>query len=117
MLLGRHSLVIGVCSLLLLSGCGYSSSGSSSGSTDAPGSGTGTSGGTSSGGPPSDPLGGGGGITGTNDFRRGNILDIFRGGFEQEGFQAKLLDVPGMEHDICDGETLSRALDFLEGGN
>ena len=56
-------------------------------------------------------------ITGTNDFRRGNILDIFRGGFEQEGFQAKLLDVPGMEHDICDGETLSRALDFLEGGN
>src|SRR5580658_5353173 len=68
MLLGRHSLVIGVCSLLLLSGCGYSSSGSSSGSTDAPGSGTGTSGGTSSGGPPSDPLGGGGGITGTNDL-------------------------------------------------
>jgi predicted esterase len=55
-------------------------------------------------------------ITGTNDFRHGNILDIFHGGFEQEGFQAKLFDVPGMEHDICDGETLARALDFLEGG-
>lgn len=27
------------------------------------------------------------------------------------------LNVPGMEHHICDGETLSRALDFLEGGN
>jgi poly(3-hydroxybutyrate) depolymerase len=55
-------------------------------------------------------------ITGTNDFRRGNILDIFHGGFERDGFQAKLFDVPGMSHDICDGETLSRALDFLEGG-
>jgi predicted esterase len=54
-------------------------------------------------------------ITGTNDFRRSNILDIFHGGFEKDGFQAKLFDVPGMEHDICDGETLSRALDFLEG--
>jgi predicted esterase len=55
-------------------------------------------------------------ITGTNDFRRGNILDIFHGGFEREGFQAKLFDVQGMSHDICDAETLARALDFLEGG-
>lgn len=56
-------------------------------------------------------------ITGTNDFRRGNILDIFHGGFERDGFKAKLLDVPGMSHDICDGETLARAIDFLEGGS
>jgi hypothetical protein len=56
-------------------------------------------------------------ITGTNDFRRGNILDIFHGGFEQDGFQAKLFDIVGMGHDICDGETLSRALDFLEKGS
>ena len=55
-------------------------------------------------------------ITGTKDFRRGNILDIFHGGFERDGFQAKLFDVAGMEHDICDGQTLSRALDFLERG-
>jgi hypothetical protein len=54
-------------------------------------------------------------ITGTNDFRRGNILDVFDGGFAREGFQAKLLDVPGMEHDICSGEILSAALDFIEG--
>jgi hypothetical protein len=54
-------------------------------------------------------------ITGTNDFRRGNILDVFHGGFERDGFQARLFDVPGMSHDICDGETLARALDFLEG--
>jgi hypothetical protein len=53
-------------------------------------------------------------ITGTRDFRRGNILDIFNGGFAQEGFQAKLFEVPGMPHDIADGKTLSAALDFLE---
>ena len=54
-------------------------------------------------------------ITGTNDFRRGNILDIYNGGFAKEGFQAKLFDVPGMGHEICPAETLSAALDFLDG--
>lgn len=54
-------------------------------------------------------------VTGSGDFRRGNILDIFHGGFERDGFQAKLFDVPGMGHDICDGETFIRVLDFLEG--
>ena len=53
-------------------------------------------------------------ITGTNDFRRGNILDIYNGGFAHEGFHAKLFEVPGMAHDICDGATLSAVLDFLE---
>src|SRR5205807_1808561 len=53
-------------------------------------------------------------ITGTNDFRRGNIIDIFNGGFAREGFQAKLFDVPGMAHDIAGAETLSAVLDFLE---
>jgi poly(3-hydroxybutyrate) depolymerase len=56
-------------------------------------------------------------ITGTNDFRHGNILDIFHGGFEQDGFLAKLFDIEGMGHEICDGATLSRALDFLEKGS
>jgi hypothetical protein len=53
-------------------------------------------------------------ITGTNDFRRGNILDIFNGGFAREGFQAKLFEVQGMAHDVADGKTLSAVLDFLE---
>jgi hypothetical protein len=53
-------------------------------------------------------------ITGTNDFRRGNILDIYHGGFQRSKFQAKLFDVPGMGHDICDSVVLSEALDFLE---
>jgi predicted esterase len=54
-------------------------------------------------------------ITGTNDFRRGNIVDIFHGGFERRGLQAKLFDVPGMGHTICDADVFSRALKFLEG--
>ncbi len=55
-------------------------------------------------------------ITGTNDFRRGNILDIYNGGFAKQHFAAKLIDVPGMNHAICDGATLSAALDFIESG-
>ncbi|MGA7916661.1 MAG: hypothetical protein WCA00_15615 [Candidatus Acidiferrales bacterium] len=54
-------------------------------------------------------------ITGTNDFRRGNILDIYNGGFARQHFAAKLIDVPGLDHAICDAATLSAALDFLEG--
>lgn len=54
-------------------------------------------------------------ITGTRDFRRGNIVDIYRGGFSPDGFRARLFDVPGMEHDVADGPTLSAVLDFLEG--
>jgi len=53
-------------------------------------------------------------ITGSRDFRHGNILDIFNGGFAAEGFKAKLFDVPGMQHDTADGPTLSAALDFIE---
>jgi len=54
-------------------------------------------------------------VTGGNDFRHGNISDLFHGGFEKEGFHARIFDVPGMGHDICGGETLARILDFLEG--
>jgi predicted esterase len=53
-------------------------------------------------------------ITGTNDFRHGNILDIYNGGFKREGFKSKLFDVPGMGHDTPDSATLSEILDFLE---
>ena len=55
-------------------------------------------------------------ITGTNDFRRGNILDIYNGGFAKQHFAAKLIDVPGMNHAICDAVALSAALDFIESG-
>jgi hypothetical protein len=55
-------------------------------------------------------------ITGSEDFRRGNILDIFYGGFTRAGFQVRLFDVPGMSHDVAGGATLNSALDFLESG-
>jgi YD repeat-containing protein len=48
---------------------------------------------------------------------RGNILDIFHGRFERDGFKARLFDVQGMGHNICDNEALSSALDFLETGS
>jgi hypothetical protein len=54
-------------------------------------------------------------ITGSDDFRHGNILDIYNGGFAPEGFRAKLFDVPGMGHDVCGPSILSAALDFLAG--
>jgi predicted esterase len=54
-------------------------------------------------------------VTGSNDFRRGNILDVYYGGFAKSGIESKLLDVPGLGHDICDGQTFSAALDFIEG--
>src|SRR5579862_1684101 len=55
-------------------------------------------------------------ITGSRDFRRGNILDIYNGGFAKEGLQAKLFDVPGMPHDTADAATFSDAVDFIDAG-
>jgi hypothetical protein len=67
MLAGHRSLVIGVMSLLLLAGCGSSSSSSSRGTVDTSGSGTGTTGGNPTGAPTGNPIAGGGGLTGTID--------------------------------------------------
>ena len=53
-------------------------------------------------------------ITGEHDFRRGNILDLYHDGFSKHGFPTKLLDVPGMGHDVCTADILEQALDFLE---
>jgi poly(3-hydroxybutyrate) depolymerase len=53
-------------------------------------------------------------ITGSRDFRRGNILDVYNGGYLAYGFAARLLDVAGMAHDTCDAHTLIEALAFLE---
>ena len=54
-------------SLLLLAGCGSSSSSSTRGTVDTSGSGTGTTGGNPTGGPPGNPIVGGGGLTGSID--------------------------------------------------
>ena len=53
-------------------------------------------------------------ITGSRDFRRGNILDIYHGGYLAHGFHARLFDVEGMGHETCGAATLAQAIDFLE---
>ncbi len=64
MLPGYRSLLLGACALLIVSGCGSSSTGSSSGSINVPGGG-GTGG--TGGGPTGNPIGGGSGPTGSTD--------------------------------------------------
>lgn len=53
-------------------------------------------------------------ITGSRDFRHGNIIDIYRGGFAKMDFKAKLFDIAGMEHANADAPTLEAALDFID---
>jgi dienelactone hydrolase len=55
-------------------------------------------------------------ITGAKDFRYGNILDIYHGGFVQNGFQARLIDQPNMGHQLCSAESLLEAFHFVGGG-
>src|SRR5271165_4881082 len=54
-------------------------------------------------------------VTGSNDFRYANLLDIYNGGFIRDGYKATLIDVPGMKHEVCSADALGRALDFIEG--
>jgi hypothetical protein len=54
-------------------------------------------------------------ITGDHDFRHGNILDICEGGFAKNNFKFKLIDVPGMGHQLCGPRTLDEAIGFLDG--
>ena len=53
-------------------------------------------------------------VTGSKDFRYGNILDIYTGGFQKDGYIVKLIDVPGMEHTICSPKALSDGISFLD---
>jgi TPR repeat protein len=53
-------------------------------------------------------------ITGNDDFRRGNVLNIYHDGFAKEGFRAKLFEVGSIGLSDCDGKTLEQALDFIE---
>ena len=52
-------------------------------------------------------------VTGSKDFRYGNIQDIYEGGYVKDGYHAKLLDVPGMAHTLCPAMTLRDGLAFL----
>jgi predicted esterase len=53
-------------------------------------------------------------VTGSNDFRYGNILDIYAGGFQKDGYAVKLIDVPGMQHTTCPASALRDGLLFLD---
>ncbi len=53
-------------------------------------------------------------ITGPGDFRHGNIVDLYNGGFAAHGFQAKLFDVPGMTHSPASAASLEAALGFVD---
>jgi len=53
-------------------------------------------------------------ITGGKDFRCGNILDIYEGGFLKNHFHAKLIDVPGLGHQLCRPEVLQEAISFCD---
>jgi hypothetical protein len=54
-------------------------------------------------------------ITGPNDFRYANILNLYEGGFAKSPLKTKLIDVAGMGHEDCGPQALSQALDFIEG--
>ncbi|MBS1999264.1 MAG: hypothetical protein JSS86_23215, partial [Cyanobacteria bacterium SZAS LIN-2] len=53
-------------------------------------------------------------ITGKDDFRRGNVLNIYHEGFAKDGFRARLIEVESIDRTDCDGKTLEQALDFLQ---
>lgn len=55
-------------------------------------------------------------ITGSRDFRHGNILDLYEGGYADDGFAVKLFDVPDMSHAYCNSETFARAIAFVDRG-
>jgi predicted esterase len=55
-------------------------------------------------------------ITGTRDWREHFIEDICKNGFQRDGFQALLLDLPDLGHAVCSGDILEKALQFIEDG-
>ena len=55
-------------------------------------------------------------ISGPKDFRHGNILDIYNGGYAPQKYRAKVFDVPGMGHEMAPARVLDMALDWLERG-
>jgi hypothetical protein len=54
-------------------------------------------------------------LTGSKDFNRENTKDVYRRGFQAEGFRHVLyLEVPDMGHALPPGEWLAKGLDFLD---
>ena len=53
-------------------------------------------------------------VTGSGDFRQGDVQDIYQHGYERENFRARLFDVDGMGHQYCSGQTLAEVLGYLD---
>lgn len=53
-------------------------------------------------------------VTGPKDFRYGNILDIYSGGYMKDGYAVKLINVPGMDHALCTPKVFSDGLAFID---
>lgn len=56
-------------------------------------------------------------ITGKDDFRRANVLNIYHEGFAKEGFRSKLFEVDSIGLNDCDSKTLEGALSWLDSAN
>ena len=55
-------------------------------------------------------------LTGDQDINRDITHEIWRNGFEREGFQyVRYLEVPGLKHALPSAEVLSSALTFVDG--
>lgn len=52
-------------------------------------------------------------ITGTRDFRYGNIFDMTQA-FVKDGYQVKLIEVPNMAHAMPPPKTLEEAIKYLD---
>ncbi len=53
-------------------------------------------------------------VTGSKDFRYGNIMDVYTGGFQKDAYAVMLIDVPGMDHTICSPKALRDGISFLD---
>ena len=53
-------------------------------------------------------------VTGSKDFRYGNIMDIYTAGFQKDGYKVNLMDMPGMGHTICSPMALRDGISFLD---
>ena len=55
-------------------------------------------------------------LTGDQDINREITHEIWREGFEREGFRhVRYLEVPGLSHALPSGEVMSTAFDFVAG--
>jgi len=56
-------------------------------------------------------------LTGDQDINRENTREVWRSGFEREGFRnVRYLEVPGLKHTLPSAEVLGTALEFLAAG-